>query len=322
VNERGGGRFAEPGQDAATAYFPNTPVVSGAAFTPAQRSTRTLSGFAAGLESRYDGAGDFLGVQKIATAADPAGLVLSTDAGRNTVSATFDLSTDVDLEQASIDFGVTPGEGAFIDDRTFMALSPEGSGDLAMVASSALQHEGFLPAGVGFCDCEYLSWGFLYGRRVAAGGDNRVIELASWVAGAPSDVSQIVGVTPQTATYSGHVIAGVQNGGAIYQAAGSMRLQVTFGAGAFSLDRVDITNFDGVNLSGVNGAGAQFATNAYDSSAFTITGQHPTAGTIAAQVNGAFFGPGTPPLETGGQMAISGAAYQAQGTYAARRPGP
>jgi len=328
VTGRGGERFV-PGLSTA-AYFPNNPAIAGGPAAPASRSTRTLNGFANALDLRYDAGGNFLGTQRFGTLGLPSDLTISTDAGLNTVAASFALDASVDEASVNIPFGGSGGaDSAFIDDRRFVSATDTVTvsaqsvlGEITMVTSSALQHDGLLPGGVAFCDCEYLTWGFFAGRRLRSNATQheRHVELGTWVAGELSNVNQLVGVAPQTATYAGHVMAGVNNNGAIYQAVGAISLNFTFGPGNFALNSVSITNFDGTNLAGVNSAGPQFGTNAYNSGSFTIGGVHPTAGNITANVKGAFFGPGAPPIDTGGSVDFNGTSYTGYGTFAATQP--
>ena len=328
VSARGAESFAI-GQ-ATQVFYPNNPAILGAPVAAPSRTTRTLNGFANALDLMYDLAGNFVGTQRLGTTGNPNDLTIMTNAGFNSVRAEFTLSASVDGSTVGAILGSFGGlNSAFIDDDRFVAATDivivsaqSVLGELTMITNAGLQHDGFLPAGVSFCDCDYLTWGFLAGLRFlsAVTMTERHIELGTWVAGELSNVNQLVGIAPQTATYAGHVMAGVNNNGAIYQAVGAMSLNFTFGAGAFALNSVNITNFDGTNLAGVNSAGPQFGTNAYNSGAFTIGGMHPTAGNITASVKGAFFGPGAPPLDTGGSVDFNGTAYTGHGTFAATQP--
>lgn len=315
-----------------TTYFPNAPAVLGSPFATESRTTRTLNGFAAALELRFDGNGAFQSAQRLASF-DSSGVQIFTDASQNRVTAAFYLGADNDESSVEIAFGGSSDGSAFIDDRRFMAQNDgvvvidgedPAPGYFAMVTSSELQHNNFLPSGVSFCQCDYLVWGFFAGSRDRSDitTDKRVVELGTWVAGELSNVNQIVGIAPQSATYSGHVIAGVNNAGSIYQAVGAMSLNFTFGGGSFALDSVSITNFDGADLSGVNTSGPGFTSNSFDSLSFGIAGVHPTAGSLSASIDGAFFGPGAPPMNAGGTIQISNDAntYRAHGTFATQRP--
>jgi len=309
------------------AIFPNH-VASAPTALVAARTTRSIAGFAGGLERSFTAG--LAGETRFLTTAGQPGVSLSTDAALNTLSASFALRTsDGVLVQSEFGSAAATGAGAFIDDLTFAALSGSiaaggaaVAGDLALVASSALQHRDFLPAGVQFCACEFVVWGFWGGEREAAPGsaERRQVELASWVAGSMSDAAQIVGLPVQMASYGGHLIGEVATAAGAYQAAGRVTLNFDFAPGGFRFAKATIAGFDGANLSGLNASSAMLTTNAYtNTGVFNIVGAHPTQGPIAAQLNGAFFGPGGPPLETAGEFTMTGAEYRAAGTYAARR---
>src|SRR5690606_10239696 len=87
VQERGGLRFANAGDDTATTYYPNTPAIFGAPFATGTRTTRTLNGFAAALESRYDNAGNFVNTQGLVSSPGegPAtgAVTITTNAAQN-----------------------------------------------------------------------------------------------------------------------------------------------------------------------------------------------------------------------------------------------
>jgi len=316
----------------ATPYFANVPATRGFAFA-SPRTTRTLTGFANALELDVDAAYNIVGAHHLGNAS-AADVSISTNNLTNGVFASFNLLDSNSGDDVLITFGGTQasGKSAFIDDGRFFAASqsvaidgvPAGAGYLGLVTNSALKHEGFLPPGVTFCNCQYLNWGFFGGERFAsppAGPGLAHAELGTWVVGLPVGASQLVGIASQTATYSGHVIAGVMNGANIYQAAGAMTLSFTFGAGFYSFNSATISQFDGFSLTGANTAGPQFGGVEYTNvGQFAISGVKPGVGAVSAQVKGTFFGPGTPPQETGGNIVLSGQGYQGAGTYAARRP--
>jgi len=329
IVSRGGQKLVN---GSSTPLFSNVPATGGAAFA-ATRTTRTLNGFANAIELDIDASGFVVGAHEFGNA-DVVDVSISTDATAIGVNASFKLFDANVGEDVDILFGGSSpsSTNAFIDDRFFFAGSQSvlidgvsaGSGLLGLVTSSALQHNGFLPAGVSFCNCQYLTWGFFGGQRLAtapAGPEIAQAELGTWVVGLPSNAAQLVGIATQTATYSGHAIAGVVNGPDVYQAVGSIALTLSFGAGLYSLDSVTIANFDGFTLTGTNTAGPQFSGNLYTNvGQFTISGTKPGVGVVNANIKGAFFGPGTPPENTGGKVNMSGTGYKAAGTYAAARP--
>lgn len=295
-----------------------------ASATAGARSTRTLQGFVGGLERRLQNGFVLPGFDTLSTGGAPTA-VLETHADLNTVSGSFALSTGAGQDVVIALGDVAPtGRSAFIHDGVFFAGSGQilsngaaVAGDYALITASELQHQGLLPAGVGFCACDYVAWGFLFGDRQAAPGsaERRETALASWVAGSLSSTSQIVGIAPQTASYSGHLIGGVARNKTLYQAVGSLNLSVRFGAGGFAVEGAQIANFDGANLAG--GSAQTFGANGYS---VDLAGAHPASGAVTARLNGAFYGPGAPPANTAGDFTMTGTNFRSAGSFAAARP--
>ena len=84
--------------------------------------------------------------------------------------------------------------------------------------------------GTTICECDYTRWGFwstnttrtgLFGSRTDQG------HLMTWVAGQMPAKTEVP--TVGTATYDGHVVANVRNGGAQYVASGNMVNTIDFG---------------------------------------------------------------------------------------------
>jgi len=295
---------------------------AGAAATGA-RSTRTVQGFVGGLERRLRN-GAVLGYDTLTTGGAPTA-ELSTRADLNTVSGSFALQNGAG-QTVDIALGdVAPtGRSAFIHDGVFFAGSGQilsggaaVAGEYGLITSSELQHQGLVPAGVAFCACDYVTWGFLFGDRQAAPGspEQRQTALATWVAGPLSSTSQLVGIAPQVATYSGHLIGGVVRNKDLYQAVGALSLSVRFGAGGFAVETAQVSSFDGANLAG--GSAQTFGANGYS---VDLAGAHPAAGAITGRLNGAFYGPGAPPANTAGDFTMTGTNFRSAGTFAAARP--
>lgn len=287
------------------------------------RSSRTLQGFVGGIERRLQN-GFLLAFDTLTTGGSPTA-TLETRADLNTVSGSFALKNGAG-QAVNIALGdVAPtGRSAFINDGVFFAGSGQilsGGGAVAggygLITSSELQHQGLLPAGVSFCACDYVTWGFLFGDRQSAPGspERRETALASWVAGPLASTSQLVGIAPQVATYSGHLTGGVVRSKDVYQAVGALNLSVRFGAGGFAVESAQISNFDGANL--VGGSAQTFGANGYG---VDLAGAHPAAGAVTARLNGAFYGPGAPPANTAGDFSMTGLNYRSAGTFAAARP--
>jgi len=299
-------------------------------YGPGPRTTRTLNGFLSGVERlQADGSHDYVETQS----GDPTKTVIATNAQRNVASASFILDANSDEAILMLGFGEAgaAGRSAFIDDGAFVATASgflhDGSpvdGRGAIVTSAFFEHSGLLPAGVSFCDCDYLVWGFASADRQrfngAAAADRSNLGLATFVAGTLSDTTQIVGLPPLAASYQGHVIANVANSlngpTQYYTAVGSISLTFTFGGGNYELNSVAIANLDGANLSGL-GASTSFTGNKYSNSGLTVNGTRPGVGAVSAKIEGAFFGPGTPPANTGGQALVTGSNYLAAGTFGA-----
>ena len=102
--------------------------------------------------------------------------------------------------------------------------------------------------GTTICECDYTRWGFwstnttrtgLFGSRTDQG------HLMTWVAGQMPAKTEVP--TVGTATYDGHVVANVRNGGAQYVASGSMVNTIDFGK---RNGTAQVTGFDGANYAG------------------------------------------------------------------------
>ena len=316
-------------QELPTTVFPNVAAARIGADT-ASRTSRTINGFIAGVDQQFSGPNilNNLGFNNFA----PAGFSITSNALNGTLSASvnyidpFERSIAISLGEA------TPtGRSAFINDRVFAAestvINVSGlpvSGNLVLTTAADLVTSGFIPAGVSLCTCTFLTTGFLFGDRqdFNLSPNRTATQLATWVAGVPSSAGQLVGIAPASATYSGHLFGTVVNGSAVYQAIGGISLGFSFGAGNFQFTSVDITNFDGTNYSKTAAPGPGFATNSYSSNLaglLPITGTHPTVGAVAVVVSGAFFGPLTPPDNTGGVAQGFGTSYSFNATYAAQR---
>jgi hypothetical protein len=304
-----------------------------------QRTSRTLTGFAGGVERQFllnPGGLQQNATVILSTVGDPAsGVSIQASAERNTLSADFAFVSSA--ETLRIGFGEAAGGGsAFIGDRTFFAGAGAASvlrngaarpADYALVTASELQHDGLLLPGVSFCVCEHLVWGFFGGERniPAAGGVERwrSLELATWIAGAPVDATAVT--QAMQATYQGHLIGSVARGPAagVYSAVGGLSLTFDFSPGSYSLDSLRITNFDGMSIerSRAQGITGSFGPQQY--SVTNLVGVHPQAGSVRVNLRGAFFGPGEPPANTGGGFTVQTASpnYRAAGIFAAARPG-
>jgi hypothetical protein len=302
------------------------------------RTSRTLTGFAGGVERQFvlrPGGPQQDAAAILSTITDPAATAsIETRTDVNSLTASFSFRGSI--ENVNIDFGESAGGGgAFIDDRTFFAGTGPSSvlrngaarpGEYALITASELQHDGLLPAGVSFCVCEHLVWGFFGGQRnvLPSGGFERwrSLDLATWIAGEPAAVSQLTGVGVATsATYQGHVIGSVARSATspVYAAVGGLSMTVTFSPGQYGVDALSIANFDGLNLSGGPVSGLTTPVYAVQLSATPNAPQ--SVGGVTGALKGTFYGPGAPPENAGGGFTLQGGGgYRAAGTFAAARP--
>lgn len=181
---------------------------------------------------------------------------------------------------------------------------------LAAAASQAV-------GGVKFCDCEYTRWGLWVANTVRTGqstngGPVRDNVEMFWVAGRlPANASDMP--LTGTATYVGHAVANIQNGGSSYISAAPFQNTVNFGTGT---GNVSISNLDGTTYTGqVN----------FSSGSPLFVSVNNLSGNNAqrsAFLLGSFFqGRTTGPVgEMGGTLQITGGSnYNGAGIFAARR---
>jgi hypothetical protein len=130
-----------------------------------------------------------------------------------------------------------------------------------------------------------------------------------WVAGVPTTAS-IVSAATGTATYTGQVVADINNRGVFYIVAGTFSNAVNFGT---QTGAVTITGLDGANYAGnvtLTPSSTLFATLSPLTSSI-ITGR-------AATINGSFFQGATSPIgEMGGSITLTGTHYLGSGIFAA-----
>ncbi|MBI1777742.1 MAG: FecR domain-containing protein [Proteobacteria bacterium] len=286
------------------------------------------------------------------TQAGPDAVQIATNPGNHRIAANFNLSdgtTDIDgrartrapnnygLKFGSLD-GPNNARSAFIDDNAFAAGETLVSGtnqvastvngnqvisdpnlaisQLYLVSSALASTASVLPAGVQFCQCEFVKWGF-WGGQLATGDASALrldrIHLGTWVAGPMARASDM----PQTgiATFVGHAIGTVVNGSAQYIAGGGFSNVWDFGRKQGALT---ISNFDGLTMSG-----ALSSANGRDyGGTLAVTGQSGLGGSA----QGSFFmGRGDPARETGGQFVVKasgtgGSRYGATGIFVGRKP--
>ena len=160
------------------------------------------------------------------------------------------------------------------------------------------------------CQCEYTRWGFWSVESTSANPNNtaqtpREVLVGTWVAGRPvGSISDVP--TMGQATYTGHVIANVNNAGFV---AGGFSNTVDFGQ---RRGQVSVTNLDSANYSGT----VNFNTDRRNFGG-TIAGDYNRSMTL----QGSFFqGPRSPVGEMGGSIALSDPnGYLGSGIFAATK---
>jgi hypothetical protein len=236
------------------------------------RSTRTLTGFAAGvLESNVNYAAPSLG-PLIFNSASVGDFEVSFDAGNGSLYATMSLEDQSDVSRDvfsyQLAFGEQSGSGqsVFIDDDTFAAIETAGgSGNTMTTRTNATisPKPGTTPqsylvsntlvngadAGVfdaaTRCTCAFLEWGY-WGTKLEAkdarledGDRYDTFHLGTWVAGKVTASASLP--TTGSATYTGHAVGNVVNNGAQYLASGDFSMSVNF---ADRFGSATISNFD------------------------------------------------------------------------------
>lgn len=298
----------------------------------ASQTSQTLSGFFGGIMTRETGSpfsyaltGGYNGTANLSN--------VTTDATNLRVAATFVGSdpftsgssgiSSITLQFGGLTGGTALGQ-AYIDDNLYAALqSPTlaslvngaaaSSSSIWMLTSDVVPSTALLPAGVSFCQCQYLQWGY-WGGDLTSSDDGAtridVSHINTWVAGQPTPVADIntLGVSNVTGSYTGALVGTVSNNGAQYLAAGGFSETYAFQTQKLSFQ---VSNFDG------NSFGASNLSALLSGSNYTFAFN---AGGFAGNFNGSFFGPLA--AETGGNFAfhsISGLPYLASGIFAAKR---
>jgi hypothetical protein len=192
------------------------------------------------------------------------------------------------------------------------AVSQFNGGVVEFKPGTALTQAASQTVGVAFCQCEYTRWGLWAaettrpGPNVNGGSIKDSVEMF-WVAGRlPVNASDIP--VTGTATYTGHAIAHIQNGGSSYVSAAPFQNTVNFGT---QTGHVSIPGLDGATYTG----------SVMHSSGSPVFGGTLSAANRSMLVVGSFFQSRTSPVgEMGGMLQITGANnYGGAGIFAARR---
>ncbi len=272
----------------------------------ATRTTRTLVGYAGGLQESNAGSPFPVIFQSVDS---PNALNLNFNAQRNTFSAGFILIDTTNNDFVSnyvLGFGsdATSGNtGAFIDDDRYGAQHSRATTSISFDNSTTATYPnqigqtnpntyffgnelvpttGFVPTGVNICACKFLEWGYWGGRlryqdpQGTVGTARRdYFHLATWVAGNPATNLPATG----TAAFNGFVIGNVAQtvSGQIEQfvAAGSYQQTWDFGTQTGS---ALISNFAGKTFGSTN------LTTPVSAGQFS----GPVNGTLTGQIAGTF----------------------------------
>jgi hypothetical protein len=285
----------------------------------------TLSGFFGGIMTRETGSPfsyALTGSSSVAT--DPTNLrVGATFVGFDPFTSESSGIISMTLQFGGLTGGTGLGQ-AYIDQNLYAALQSPSSFSLVngnnantssiwMLTSDVVPSTALLPAGVSFCQCQYLQWGY-WGGGLASfqDGATRIdaSHINTWVVGQPTalgDIQSLAGMNV-TGSYTGALVGTVSNNGAQYLAAGGFNETYAFARQTLSFQ---VNNFDGKSF-GASNLSVPLSGPNYS---FGFS-----AGGFAGNFNGSFYGPLA--AETGGNFAfrsISGAPYLASGIFAAAR---
>lgn len=302
------------------------------------RTTRTLSGYVGGLIDSVDSSDGTSTRQLGMNAVPPGNVSLSTNADTGIVSATITVpgwdGSGNPANSATFDLGGTSGSSVFLSDDTYVVVSTSASvtqnghtssgsdvASLTLLASSGvLSLNGFIASqNVTPCTCQYLTWGLWLGgidysaNSVFNPGGEDALNFASYVAGTLTTTVQL----PNTgvATYTGHMLGNVNNSGnSSYLVAGTYSNTWSFASQTGAVT----ASFDGAGFHG---------TTALSSGTVNFATTAPIASTGAAgrslTLNGSFFsaptGANAATAYQAGRFGVTGANYQASGTFAAQR---
>jgi hypothetical protein len=296
------------------------------------RPDQVLTGWTGGLMQTIRGASASSPFATVGTAE------IILDPTRSRVQASFDIvnvtPTSLDsLLIASFQLGSVdpskPAQSAYIDTHNFAAreaVSINSGGAQAQLSRVNGQRptssttmmvnvprpvaEQILP-GTTICQCDYTRWGFWSTDTQRSGlfGSSRTDQghLMTWVAGQMPNKAEVPATG--TATYDGHVVANVRNGGAQYVASGNMVNTIDF---ARRNGTAQVTGFDGANYAGAlrlhqgdpRFLGADLSSNVGNRT-MIMTGN-------------LFRGAQSPVGEMGGNVLVGGTNYLGSGIFAGK----
>ncbi|WP_322516752.1 FecR domain-containing protein [Rhodopseudomonas palustris] len=155
-----------------------------------------------------------------------------------------------------------------------------------------------------FCECDYTRWGLWASQSTQYSYFDSIVGF--WVAGRPTTAGEVP--LSGQATYSGHVVAAIENQSDTYVATGNFQNTVNFGnrTGAVTVTGLDNTNYAGQ---------VQFMQDPRNF-AGSLAGD---AGARQMALTGSFFrGVAGPASEMGGSVSITGTNYLGGGIFAAQ----
>lgn len=301
-----------------------------------QRGDRTLQMYSAGLAESETWRGEAPMVFRT-TKGDPTSSPLVLNSATNRLSAMIQVEDALGssyIEEYQIGFGRFPegsGTSAYIDDETYAArhnkfvtkVFADGGTELSLLDSNPFTYfltntlvpvDGFLPAGVTFCTCAFMEWGYWGGRLfhqdpegVPGDGRSDYFHLETWVAGELPDLLDIP--ASGVASYSGHAIGDVSRISGVdtlnYIAAGNFDMTWDFSA---RLGTATISDFDGMTFgSNIDGIAS-------------LNGREFSGGIGNADLNGelqgSFFSDGINPVAgVGGDFYVTSEDVTAAGTF-------
>lgn len=325
---------------------PATPTTVPNAVANGTRTTQALNGYFGGLMYPNSQTNPYIVT---------GSTVISTDQATNRVQATLKgtaQSPSGNINSLQMEYGGLTGDAggrqAFIDDNNFAALETQDAqrpqqvngqpityngdrnqaGQLYLVSSGAAGTPLAVPA-PGYCDCQYLKWGY-WGGDLRTGSDANPASVQrahinTWVAGSVptslTDMTNLMNQLPTSAAakgdYSGHAIGSVYNNGISSVATGGFNGSYNF---ATQTGTVNVTDFGAAGNNFSTTGQLQLAGPNKNMYGFTATGTGPQGVPFQGTVNGAFYGPNA--AETGGNFtfqSIGAPSILASGIYAGRK---
>ena len=292
----------------------------------------SLEGFAAGLVEVETAGATSLGLANSRQLSDAPNLSFSQGSvtrDANHVAATLTINGQ------ALSFGGA-GASAYVNDTLWGMIDTSDTATLAVISGETVgramagtfkdtdgqtvpvpvNDPGVDTSERGAGNYEHAQWGFFFGDVLDAEGTRQHVPLGTFAANRPVDRDTLVAATG-IATYTGHAVGNVYNGGAVYTSLGTYRdvfdfgTNKTVGSGRASLD-FDEQRYSGNSL--INGKGRYQA---------DITGGG-RRGALQGQFGGSVNAKGQPGSVVG-QFALTNdkadrsEAYHASGTFVGQR---